>query len=80
LGPLLFLLYINDVTKIINETSAPIIFADDASILFAHSNPIDCSKNICIVFITLNKWLKANQLSLNFNKKIMYTLELREIC
>ena len=68
MGPLLFLLYINDLPKIINKTSAPTIFADDTSILFAHSNLIDLSKNICIVFTTLNKWLRANHLSLNFNK------------
>jgi hypothetical protein len=37
LGLLLFLLCINDLPKIINKTSAPIIFADDTSILFAHS-------------------------------------------
>jgi hypothetical protein len=67
-GPLLFLVYVNDLPKIINRTSAPIIFADDASILFAHSNLIDYNKNIYIVFRTLNKWLRANQLSLNFNK------------
>jgi len=44
LGPLLFLLYINDSPKIINKTSAPIIFADNTSILFAHSNLIDFNK------------------------------------
>ena len=68
LGPLLFLLYINDLPKIINTPSAPIIFSDDTSILFVHSNLIDLNKNICIIFTTLKKWLKANQLSLNFNK------------
>jgi len=68
LGPLLFLLYINNLPKFINKTSAPIIFADNTSILFAHANLIDLSKNICIVFTTLNKWLRANHLSLNFNK------------
>jgi hypothetical protein len=30
--------YINDLPMIINKTSAPIIFADNTSILFAHSN------------------------------------------
>jgi hypothetical protein len=68
LGPLLFLLYINDLPKIINKTSAPIIFADDTSILFAHSNLIDCNRNICVVFVTLNKWFRAKQLPLNFSK------------
>jgi hypothetical protein len=68
LGLLLFPLHIKDLPKIINKTSAPIIFADGTSILFAHSNLIDLNKNICIVFTTLNKLLRANQLSLNFNK------------
>ena len=56
-----------DLPKFINKTSAPIIFADDTSILFAHSNIIDFNKNIHILFATLNKWFTANQLSLNFN-------------
>ena len=68
LGPLLFLLYINDLPKIINKTSAPVIFADDTSILFAYSNIIEFNRNIHIVFVTFNKWFRANQLSLNFNK------------
>jgi hypothetical protein len=68
LGPLLFLLYITDLPKIINKTAAPTIFADDTSILFAHSNLIDFNKDIQIFFETLNEWLKSNQLSLNFNK------------
>ena len=55
LRPLLFLLYINDLPKIINKTSAPVIFGDDTSVLLAHSNLIDLNKNICIVFTTLNK-------------------------
>ena len=44
LGPLLFLLYINDSPKIINKTSTLTIFADDTSILFAHSNLTDLKK------------------------------------
>jgi hypothetical protein len=68
LGPLLFLLYTNDLPEIINKTSTHIIFEDDTSILFAQSNLTDLNKNIHIVFETLNKWFGANQLSLNFNK------------
>ena len=72
LGLLLFLLYIInfiiDLPKITNITSAPIIFADDTSILFAHSDLIDFNKHIHRVFVTLNKWFKANQLLQNFNK------------
>ena len=45
-----------------------VIFADNISILFAHSNLIDFNRNIHIVFATLNKWFTINQLSPNFNK------------
>ena len=44
------------------------IFTDDTSILFVHSNLTDFNKNIHIVFVSLHKWFRANQLSLNFNK------------
>jgi hypothetical protein len=66
LGPTFFLLHINDLPKITNETSAPIIFADDTTILFAHSNLTGSNNNILTVFETLNKWFKANQLFLIF--------------
>ena len=46
--------------KIRNKNSAPIISADDTSILFANCNVIDFNKHIHIVFVTLNKWFKAN--------------------
>jgi len=70
--------YINDLPNI--KTSAPIIFADDASISFAHSNLIDFNKNIHIVFATLNKWFRANQLSLNFNKTNYVCLAMCVMC
>jgi hypothetical protein len=37
LGPLFFLLYINDLPSIINDISKPTIFADDTNINFTHS-------------------------------------------
>ena len=49
LGPLLFLLYINDLTKILTKISIPIIFTDDTSILFSHSNTNDFNKHSFIL-------------------------------
>jgi hypothetical protein len=74
LGPLLFLRHINELPKEINKISAPIIFVDDTSILFTHSNLICFYNNTHIVFETLNKWFKVNQ------RQITYTLQVAEIC
>jgi hypothetical protein len=41
LGPLLFLLFINDLSKTINKKSTPILFADDTSIIFINSKSED---------------------------------------
>jgi hypothetical protein len=48
LGPLLFLQCIVDSQKIINKTSAPIIFAGDTSIIISHPNLTYFNKNIHI--------------------------------
>jgi hypothetical protein len=51
LGHSLFLVYINDLPKILNKISTPIIFADDTSILLSHSNINYFNKNILIITI-----------------------------
>jgi hypothetical protein len=38
LGPMLFLLYINDLPYVINKISKPILYADDTTILCSNSN------------------------------------------
>ena len=75
LGPVLFLMYVNDLSKTKNDKSIPIVFVDDTSILVAHSNFIDFNNNnnnnnnnIHKVLEILNKWFKVNLLYLNFNK------------
>jgi hypothetical protein len=39
LGPILFLLYINNLPKIISKLSKPILFADDTSIIISDKDP-----------------------------------------
>jgi hypothetical protein len=69
LGPLLFLLYINDLPKIINNFTISIIFVDDTSILLSHFNINDFKNHIHTTLEYLNRWFKSNRLYLNFNKK-----------
>jgi hypothetical protein len=44
LGPILFLLFVNDLLKIINITSVPTNLAEGNSVLFAHFNLIVSTK------------------------------------
>jgi hypothetical protein len=46
LGPLLFLLCVNDLSKTINGKSKPILFAGDTSIIFTNSNLQDFENDI----------------------------------
>jgi len=68
LGPLFFLLYINDLPGIIRDISKPTIFADDTSIIFTHSNYVNFKNEIDIVIEKIRKWFEINSLILNFNK------------
>ena len=67
LGPLLFLVYVNDFKSCLNKSDA-IMFADDTTILAIN-------KSLPVLFDIVNKeltnvdnWLTANKLSLNVTK------------
>jgi len=52
----------------VRDKSAPILLADDTSILLFHLNPTDFNNNTNTVFKILSDWFKQNLLSLNFTK------------
>jgi hypothetical protein len=74
LGPLLFLMPINDLPTFINDKYVPVLFADDTNILVSHLNPLVFYKTINPLFQTLNAWCKHNLLSLNLAKITLLNL------
>jgi len=71
LGPLLFLVYINDLPGSINNLSnlsKLTLFADDTNIIFTHPNPSEFEDSINKEFEKLNSWFHTNLPSLNLNK------------
>jgi hypothetical protein len=57
LGPLLFLLYVNDLPSNIEHISVPVLYAHDTSILFSHYNLNDLLNTINNTFKILNNCL-----------------------
>jgi hypothetical protein len=64
LGPILFLLYINDMTKCSNVFKF-ILFADDTNIFHFDSNPVSLVNAVNSELCLVDQWLRANKLSLN---------------
>ena len=67
LGPLLFLLYMNDITSTCKECK-PILFADDTTLLYQHSDLDSLRQKINNELKLLSDWFACNKLSLNIEK------------
>ena len=67
LGPLLFLLYINDLS---NSSKKLIfkIFADDTNIFYSSNNPEELERVVNEELSNVLKYCAANKLSINFKK------------
>jgi hypothetical protein len=73
LGPLLFLLCINYITKITNTTnnnnkSKLVLLTDNTSLIITNPNPTNFTKDINGAFKYITNWFKVHLLSLNFEK------------
>ena len=67
LGPLLFLVYINDLHMAV-KYSIVTHFADDTNLVISNSSPKKLQKQLNLDLKNLSNWLKANKISLNASK------------
>ena len=67
LGPLPFLLYINDITNCSDKLKF-YFFADDTSILYSNKNLKSLELEVNVELNKLCEWLKVNKLTLNAKK------------
>ena len=66
LGPLLFLLYINDLPSFTNFNVK--LFADNTFLSLESKNYKDLQKNVNEEMKNVSKWLTINKLTLNVSK------------
>ena len=75
MSPLLFLIYVNDLPRIIDNDSKVVLFTDDTSIIVTNSNQGGLQTALNKTIYDIISWLKVNFLLLNLNKT--YYLEFR---
>ena len=69
LGPLLFLIFCNDIYRILEFCNC-ILFADDTTIYKSHTNPVYLEWSMNEDLKLISDWFKANKLTLNLNKTV----------
>ena len=72
LGPLLFLIYVNDL-NLAPDVLNPIMFADDTNLFYSRKDNKTLFHTVNTKLVKVNDWLKTNKLSSNV-KKSNYTL------
>ena len=66
-GPLFFILYINDLPHA-SQLTQPLLFADDTSTFYSHSDPKRVQSVLNDELRNYDMWLKCNKLSVNIKK------------
>jgi hypothetical protein len=68
LGPLFFLLFINNLPLITTKNATLVLYADDTGLIITGSNPVELSTKVNTVLADINEWFRSNLMSLNFDK------------
>ena len=64
LGPLLFIIYMNDLPNMVNTANTS-MYADDTDLSVRIRNGNDISSKLVLEFLKICEWLRSNKLSLN---------------
>ena len=75
LGPLLFILYVNDIS-LVSSCLYTIVFADDTNLFLSGKDPGVLSQMMNEELCKLFKRLKANILSLNVKEHVIFYFDL----
>jgi len=73
LGPLFFLIYINDLPSIIpytvsNKNSSIVLFVDDTSVIISEPCSLNFERKLNTVFQIMKEWFNSNFFLLSFDK------------
>ena len=68
LGPLMFLIYINDLPITLNKIATSVIFADDTSVIITNNNRTDFENALQQTMIEMSSLFRSNFLTLNYEK------------
>lgn len=79
LGPLLFIIYINDIIKICPEGYSIKMFADDTLIYVAGEGSAEVEGKMTLIFNIVEEWMRLNMLKMNASKtKFMVLRSIRK--
>jgi hypothetical protein len=71
LGPLLFILYINDIVNVSSDVEL-LLFADDTNVFLHDTDIVNLSVRANKALLDISNWFKLNKLSVNVKNAILY--------
>jgi hypothetical protein len=68
LGPMIFILYLNDLPYSLDHECKLVLYADDTSVLITAKNYAELKNKVKPVLASMIEWFSANGLALNMEK------------